>query len=322
MAPKTRAAVFLDRGTFPSYIRFHPPVCIGKWKEYPFTAPEQVARRIAKAEVVIVNKTRLDAADLARAKALQLIALTATGSNNIDLDYCRQHSIAVANIRDYTSHSLAEHTFALILALKRRLAAYKSRIQAGAWQAHPHFVLFDEPIDDLNGAALGIIGRGVLGRQVAKIARAFGMHVIFAERKNARQCRARYRPFTEALAISDIITLHCPHTPATDQLIGAAELATMKKTALLINTARGALVDEAALAQALRDKQIAGAGLDVLSLEPPAAANPLLKLAGEANVLLTPHVAWTSRQALTCAKRQTMENIEAFYHGAPKRLLT
>ena len=317
-----RTAVFLDRDTFPSYIQFRPPSCITRWIEYPFTTPDQVTRRIARAEVVVVNKTQLDAANLARAQALQLIALVATGSNNIDLDYCRQHAIAVANIRDYTSHSLAEHTFALILALKRRLISYQKRILAGEWQAHPHFVLFDEPIDDLHGAMLGIIGRGVLGRQVAGVARAFGMHVVFAERKNAPKCRAGYRPFAEVLARADILSLHCPHTPATDKMIGAAEIATMKKSALLINTARGGLVDEAALAHALQQGRIAGAGLDVLTMEPPTTANPLFKLAGAVNVIITPHTAWTSRQALTCAKDQTIANIEAFYNGAPKRLLT
>ena len=315
-------AVFLDRGTFPSYIKWTPPACVGEWKEYPFSSEPEITERLTDADIAVVNKSVLRSANLSNAKRLKLISLVATGSNNIDLEYCRKHSIAVANIRDYTTRSLAEHTLALIFALRRRLPAYRRRIAAGEWQQNRHFVLFDKPIEDLQGDTIGIIGRGKLGIGLAELAQAIGMRAVFAERKGVTNCRPGYLPFTELLSTADIVSLHCPHSPQNDKMIGDAELSLMKKTAFLINTARGALVDEAALARALRQKQIAGAGLDVLATEPPSATNPLLSMANEDCLLITPHTAWTSMTALNNAYRQTMENIEGFFAGSPKRLLT
>lgn len=313
--------VFLDRETFPIYIDFPPPDHLHQWRDYDYTEPHQLANRIKQADILIVNKVKLHAEHLARS-AVRFIALAATGSNNIDLDYCNANNIAVANIRDYGSESVAEHTLALILALKRRFLPYKQRIAAGDWQQHRQFVLFDEPIEDIHGSTLGILGKGVLGTRVATGAQALGMKVLFAERKNAVKCRSTHCPFTDVLAHSDVLSLHCPLTPGTHEFMGTAEFNTMKKTALFINTARGGLVNEQALAAALINKQIAGAGLDVLASEPPDSDNPLLRLAAHPNVLITPHTAWTSTQAMTTAARQTMENIAAFLKGAPVRLIS
>lgn len=314
--------VLLDKETFPSHIQFPRPSYPHSWQAYDYTTPEQTGERIKEADIVIVNKVALQGAQLKQAGALRLIALAATGSNNIDLDYCRHHNISVANIRNYGSHSVAEHTFALILALKRRLFSYKRRVAAGEWQEHRQFVLFDKPIDDLNGGKLGIVGKGVLGTQVAKIAEAFGMEVLFAERKDAGSCRAGRVPFMEVIAQSDVLSLHCPLDSDSHQLMGAKEFAAMKKTALFINTARGGLMDEEALATALTHGEIAAAGLDVLPCEPPSADSPLLSLAAQSNLLITPHTAWTSDQAMENAVQQTMENIAAFLHNKPIRLIS
>lgn len=314
--------VLLDQETFPAHIKFPRPNYPHNWQAYDYTSAEQTAERIKQADIVIVNKVVLNSNQLEQASNLKLIALVATGSNNIDLDYCRQHSIAVANIRNYGSHSVAEHTFALLLALKRRLFSYKQRVASGEWQEHRQFVLFDDPVDDLNDGIMGIVGKGVLGTQVAKIAEVFGMKVMFAEHKSATSCRPGYIPFTKVLAQSDVLSLHCPLSHDTHQLMGSKEFAMMKKTSLFINTARGALVDEKALANALTKGEIAAAGLDVLYAEPPAANNPLLALAAQPNVLITPHTAWTSNQAMENAVQQTMENIAAFLNNKPIRLIS
>ena len=314
--------VFLDKETFPSYVCFPRPDYPHRWRNYDHTTPDQTGPRIREAHIVIVNKVTLTAAQLAQASSLRLIALIATGSNNLDLDYCRAQGIAVANIRNYGSHSVAEHTLALILTLKRRLLAYNRRIAAGQWQQHRQFVLFDEPVADLNGAILGIVGRGTLGARVAQLGRALGMKVLFAERKQAKTCRPTHSSFYQVVQRSDVLSLHCPLTPENARLMGEKEFGLMKKTALFINTARGPLMDEVALAHALVAKEIAGAGLDVLALEPPSADNPLLALASRPNLLITPHTAWTSIQAMNNAVQQTMENIVAFLNNRPIRLIS
>jgi len=314
--------VLLDKETFPAHVQFPRPAYPHNWQAYDYTTVEQTGERIKQADIVIVNKVVLNSDQLKRASSLKLIALAATGSNNIDLDYCRHNGIAVANIRNYGSHSVAEHTLALILALKRRLFSYKQRVASGEWQEHRQFVLFDDPVDDLNDSSLGIIGKGVLGNQVARIAKVFGMKVMFAEHKNAASCRPGRIPFMEVLEQSDVLTLHCPLSHDTYQLMGPKEFAMMKKTSLFINTARGALVDEKALADALIEGKIAAAGLDVLSSEPPTTNNPLLALAAQPNVLITPHTAWTSNQAMENAVQQTMENIAAFLNDKPIRLIS
>ena len=246
-----------------------------------------------------------------------MIAVCATGTNNVDLDYCRAHKITVSNIRNYAVHAVPEHVFSLILALRRNLPGYREDVHNGLWQKAEQFCLFTHPILDLHGSTLGVIGHGALGMATTKLGEAFGMRVIFAEHKGVAQVRSGYTSFDSVLADSDVITLHCPLTPATQNLIGAPELKKMRRHALLINTARGGLVDEAALAHALKDGVIGGAGFDVLTTEPPRAGNPLLDLRLP-NFILTPHVAWASRNAMQIMADQLIDNIEAFVRGTPQ----
>lgn len=311
MNPPSRI-VFLDRGTLPVAMR--TPVLPLQWQEHESTPPGQVVERLEHAEVAISNKVPLMSAALAQLPCLKLIAVAATGTNNVDLDYCRAHGIAVCNVSGYSTDSVAEHTFALLLALRRQIHSYHADIVAGAWQRSAHFALLSHPLNDLHGSTLGIFGYGHIGQAVARIAEAFGMQVLVAERKNATSIRAGRVPFNEMLEEADAVTLHCPLTPETRNLIGEPELRRMKPGTILLNLARGGVVDEAALAQALREKRIAGAGMDVLTAEPPRDGNPLLEIVGS-NCIITPHVAWASQQSLVRLAEEIVLNIEAFYAG-------
>jgi glycerate dehydrogenase len=310
--------VYLERESIIADIR--RPACDHVWSEYARTLQGEVEARLAGATIAIVNKLVLDAATIARLPMLKMIAVAATGTNNVDLDACRARGIVVSNIRGYAVHTVPEHAIALMLALSRNLIAYRDSVQAGRWQESEQFCFFDHPIRDLHGATLAVIGSGSLGDGVVRLAEAFGMRVLKAERRGAAHCRPGYTPFAEALAAADVVSLHCPLTPETQGLIGANELRAMKSSALLINTARGGLVDEVALVAALREGWIAGAGFDVLTKEPPREGNPLLapELLALPNFLLTPHVAWASRPAMQALADQLIDNIEAFARGEPR----
>lgn len=303
--------VFLDRGSIEARLR--PPAFAHRWTDYEATAPADIVARLQDAGVAVVNKVVLDASVLAQLPQLRLIALCATGSNNVDLNYCREHGIAVANIRGYAVHTVPEHVFMLMLALRRQLPAYQADVCAGRWQRAAQFCFFDHPIRDLYGATLGIVGFGVLGQAVAALAAAFGMSVLVAEHKG-RAPRAGFVAFDTVLAQADVISLHAPLTPATQHLIGAPELARMRKDAILINCGRGGLVDEQALAAALRAGRLGGAGIDVLSDEPPRRGNPLLA-DDLPNLIVTPHIAWASRDAMQIMADRLIDNIEAFFAG-------
>ncbi|HEX8920572.1 MAG TPA: D-2-hydroxyacid dehydrogenase [Pyrinomonadaceae bacterium] len=311
--------VFLERDTFKA--EFRRPAFAHEWIEYGWTNAEQVVERLSDASICICNKVRLGEAELAQLPHLRFIAVAATGVDNVDLDYCRNHSIAVANVRNYARHSVPEHVFMLILALRRNLIGYHRDVLDGAWQRAKQFCLLNHSILDLHASTLGIIGYGALGQAVAKLAAAFGMRVLVGEHKGARTIREGRKSFTQLLVESDIVTLHCPLTDETRNLIGAAEFELMRSGALLINTARGGLVNEGALVQALKDKKIGGAGFDVLTQEPPREGNPLLELELP-NFILTPHVAWASREAMQALADQVIENIEAFVRGEPCNLVT
>lgn len=296
---------------------FRRPAFAHEWVDFEATAQEDVAARLAGATIAVVNKRRLTADIIAGLPALQMVAVAATGYNNIDLDACRARGIVVSNVRGYARETVPEHVFALLLALARQIGPFHRSVAAGRWQKSEQFCYFDYPIRDLAGQTLGLLGSGTLGQGVARIAAAFGMQVVFGEHKGAAACRDGYLPFERLIREADVISLHCPLTDATRHLIGAPELAAMKPTAILINTARGGLVDEAALADALRARQIGGAGFDVLTEEPPVA-NPLLApdLLDAGNFILTPHVAWSSREAMQTLADQLIDNIEAFVAGA------
>ncbi len=307
--------VFLDRDSIQADIR--RPDFAHEWQDYPATTVAQVSERLNGATIVISNKVPLMAGSLTPLKHLKMIAVCATGTNNVDLDYCRVHGIVVSNIRNYAMHSVPEHVFTMVLALRRNLVGYREDVANGLWQKTEQFCLFTRLILDLHGSTLGVIGHGALGKATAKLGEAFGMRVLFAEHKDAAQIRSGYTSFETVLADSDVISLHCPLTPATQNLISAAEFRKMRRHALLINTARGGLVDEAALVQALKDGVIGGAGFDVLTTEPPRTGNPLLDLRLP-NFILTPHIAWASRNAMQIMADQLIDNIEAFARGAPR----
>jgi glycerate dehydrogenase len=287
-------------------------VC-GHWRHYPHSKPAEVLERIGHAQVAVTNKVVFDRPVLERVSDLRLICIAATGTNNVDLDAARKRGIAVANVVRYATPSVVQHVFALILALTTRLPDYQRAVASGAWQQHERFCLMDFPIRELAGRTLGIVGYGELGQAVARVAEAFGMQVLIAQRPGGAPAEGRM-PLETLLPQVDVLSLHCPLTDATRGLIGARELGLMRSDALLINTARGGIVDEQALANALRAGTIGGAGVDVLSAEPPRQGNPLL--APEIpNLIVTPHIAWASREARQRVIEEIAANIQAFLAG-------
>ena len=311
--------VFIDKESLPVSVR--PPRCSSPYLEYPSTLPEQVVSRLQGAAIAIVNKVPVRAEQLAQLPDLKLIAMAATGYDCIDVEYCRAHGIAVTNVRGYARDTVSEHVFALLLALRRNLALYSALATDGHWQRSDQFCYLGPPIQDLHGTVFGVIGKGSIGRATAQLAAGFGMRVVFAAHRDAADSRENVVSLKQLLAEADVVSLHCPLTPQTRGMIGTAELRTMKPNAILINTARGGLVDEEALAQALREGWIAGAGFDVLSIEPPTAGNILLELKLP-NFILTPHVAWASDGAMKLVADQVTEAIEAWAEGAPRNLVT
>ena len=307
--------VFLERDSIRG--EFRRPEFPHDYDEYPLTAPEQVAQRVQGASIVITNKVVLRGELLSTLPNLKMVACAATGTDNVDLAWCREHGIVVSNIRGYAADTVPEHVIALAMALRRNLLAYRRDVLDGKWQRSSNFCFFDHPIRDLHGATLGLIGRGSLGEGVARLAEAFGMRVLWAERKGAEKVGPGRTAFEALLRQSDVVSLHCPLNDTTRGLIGAAELRLMKPDAILINTARGGIVDEAALARALQEGRIGGAGFDVLSKEPPREGNPLLEL-DLPNFILTPHVAWASAGAMQALLDQLTGNLEAFARGEPR----
>ncbi|MBL8501944.1 MAG: D-2-hydroxyacid dehydrogenase [Rhodocyclaceae bacterium] len=307
--------VFLERESIRG--TFRQPDFPHDYDEYPLSAAEDVTARVREASIVITNKVVLRGELLATLPKLKMIACAATGTDNVDLAWCREHGIVVSNIRGYAVNTVPEHVIALAMALRRNLLAYRRDVRDGQWQRSPNFCFFDHPIRDLHGATLGLIGRGSLGEGVARLAEAFGMRVLWAERKGAEKVGPGRTAFAELLRQSDVVSLHCPLNDATRGLIGEAELRLMKPEAILINTARGGIVDEAALVRALKENWIGGAGFDVLSKEPPREGNPLLEL-DQPNFILTPHVAWASAGAMQALLDQLTGNLEAFARGEPR----
>jgi len=287
---------------------------------YPATAPDQVAKRLAGATVAISNKVPLTAATLAAVPTLKLICVAATGVNNVDLPAAAAQGVTVCNCQGYSTPSVVQHVFGLVLALATRLPDYHRAVAQGRWQRASQFCLLDYPIRELAGKTLGIVGYGALGQSVARVAEAFGMTVLLAQRPGTQESRPDRLPLAELLPRVDVLSLHCPLTPATRGLIGTAELALLRSDALLINTARGGIVDETALAEALRAGQLGGAGVDVLTEEPPAQGNPLLA-PDIPNLIVTPHCAWGSRESRQRLLAQLADNIRAFQAGAPVRVV-
>lgn len=314
--------VFLDRRTIAPEIEVRRPAFDHGWTEHDQTTPEQVVERARKATIIIDNKVPLRAETLAELPALKMIAVAATGTDCVDKDYCEEKGIIVSNIRDYARSTVPEHTFALILALKRNLIGYRGDVVAGEWQRWNQFCIFTHPISELHGGVLGIIGEGSIGQSVADLAKAFGMRVLFAAHKGKTGLGPLYTPFDEVIETSDVITMHCPLMPETQDTIAMPEFKRMKQTAILVNTARGGLVNEQDLEAALRQGLIAGAGFDVtVPPEPPTPDSPLMRLLDLPNFILTPHVAWASREAQQALADQLIDNIENFVAGKPSNVV-
>jgi glycerate dehydrogenase len=311
--------VFLDRASLKATLRALS--FAADYVEYQKTAEHEIVARLAGATVAIVNKVPMRAATLKQLPDLKMIAVAATGYDVVDVAYCQEHGIVVANIRNYAIHTVPEHAFAMILALRRNLLSYRADVEAGVWNKSEQFCFFTHDIGDLYGATLGIIGEGAIGQATAAIGRAFGMRVLFADHAPPKMDGIAFTPHDQVLAQSDVLSLHCPLLPATRNLIDLKAFRRMKRNALLINTARGGLVDEAALIQALDEGLIAGAGFDVLTVEPPINGHPLLDVR-RPNFILTPHVAWASDGAMQFLADQLIDNINAWASGKPQHLVT
>ena len=287
---------------------------------YGTTEAHETLERIRGADIVITNKVVISAQAFAENPQLKLVAVTATGVNNVDVEAAKQNGTAVCNIRVYGNESVAEHAFMMMITLMRNLPAYQRDVAAGLWENSPFFCHLGAPMRDLNGKTLAIFGRGNIGKTLATYAQAFKMNVVFAEHKNAQSVRDGYVSFDEAICSADVVSLNCPLTPQTANMIGEAELQQMKPGAILINCGRGGLVDEAALVAALKYGQIGGAGFDVLTQEPPRDGNPLLK-ARLPNLIVTPHIAWASQEAANRLFDILLDNINRFVAGNPQNLV-
>ncbi len=287
---------------------------------YAHTHLSNAVDRIGSAQVVICNKTPMSRDVLLEVPNLKLIVVAATGVNNVDLAAATEHGITVCNARGYSTPSVVQVVFTMILGLMTRLFDYQRVVSSGVWQKSEQFCALHFPFSELSGKRIGLIGYGEIGRAVERVAKVFGMLPLIAERRGVTPVREDRLAFEDVLAHADILTMHCPLTPETKDLIAEKEFALMKSDVLLINTARGGIVNECALRDALYQERIAGAGVDVLTNEPPTHGNPLLD-SPIPNLIVTPHIAWASREARQRLADQIAENVQAFREGMPKNVV-
>jgi len=313
--------VFLDRATLAPAVRLRRPAFPHRWTEYARTEADELLPRLAGATIVIDNKVPLRREALQQLPQLKLVAIAATGTDCVDKDCCRSLGILVVNVRGYAVHTVPEHTFALVLALRRNLIAYRDDVRAGRWQAARQFCFHEHPIRELHGANLGIVGEGALGQGVAALGRAFGMNVMFAAHKGKQGLGPLYTPFEEVLESSDVITLHCPLLPETTAMLGMAEFRRMKRRPILVNAARGGIVVEEDLERALDEGLVTAAAFDVAMPEPPPADSTIMRLAARPDFILTPHVAWASLEAQQTLADRLIDNLERFAAGTPQNMV-
>jgi len=309
--------VFLDRSTIGPSVNISRPSFDHEWVEYDRSTQFEVAEKLMGAQIAITNKVPLRRAQLERLPDLKMIAVAATGYDCIDMDYCRERGIVVSNVRGYATTTVPEHVIALLFALRRSIAAYRHDVINGEWQRAQQFCFFNHPIRDLSGSTFGVIGRGALGQAVGRLAKALGMQVVYAEHKGATQVREGYTAFDEVLATADAITLHCPLSDATRNLISTEEFAKMLRKPIVINTGRGGLVDEHAAVDALNAGHISALGFDVLSAEPITDDHPFLPILDRPNVIVTPHVAWASEEAMQILWDQLIGHVDNYHSGNP-----
>jgi glycerate dehydrogenase len=286
---------------------------LGSCEIYDRSAPDEIVPRSTSAEIVLTNKVKLNGEYMSSVSTLKYIGVTATGYNIVDVAAARERKVIVTNVPTYGTQSVAQMTFALLLELTQHVGHHAQTVREGRWTRSPDFCYWDYPLIELDGLTLGVIGFGRIGKMVGQLAEAFGMKVLTYSRK---------QPVAEMETLfrrSDVISLHCPLTPQTEHLVNEKRLAWMKPTAFLLNTSRGPLIDESALAKALNEGRIAGAGLDVLAVEPPTADNPLLRAK---NCLITPHIAWATRAARSRLMEAVVENVRAFLAGESKNVVT
>lgn len=314
--------VFLDRSTIGPSVSVTKPDFPHEWVEYDRTAPDEVVERLAGADIAVSNKVPIRGDAIAALPNLKMICIPATGYDAFDIEACRKRGIVVSNVRGYAVNTVPEHTFALILALRRSIVGFRQDVIDGEWQRAAQFCFFTHPIKDLAGSTLGIFGEGLLGQGVARLAQAFGMRTLFAAHKGVEGLGPLYTPFDQVIEEADVITLHAPLMPSTRHMISTREFGMMKKKPLIINCSRGGLVDEAALVAALEAGQIGGIGFDVLTSEPPQPDNPLLAVLDRPNVIVTPHTAWASDEAMQTLWDQVVTHLENFQKRTPSNTVT
>jgi len=317
--------VFLDRATIGPSVAVTRPKFNHEWVEFERSTPDQVAEKLAGADIAITNKAPISAEVISKCPDLKLIVIAATGYDVINLEACRARKIVISNVRGYAINTVPEHVFALILALRRSIIGFRQDVVNGEWQRAAQFCFFNHPISDLKGSRLGIVGEGILGQSVAEIAKnGFGMEPVFLDHEHVADDVRRTSELVsldELLETSDTISLHCPLLPSTRDMFGIEQLRKMKSTAVIINTARGGLIVDAALAQAIEEGLIGGAGIDVIANEPPANDHPFFKLLELPNFILTPHIAWASNEAMQTLWYQVVEHIENYHDGTPSNVI-
>lgn len=314
--------VILDRSGLPDSIALRQLVGQHQLEVHQNTSEAQLSERLDGAEIAVLSKVAIDEHALKSAPSLQHIAVFATGTNIIDHQACQRYGVTISNIPSYAATTVAEHVINVSLTLRRELVNYRNKVIQGEWQKSPSFCLFDKAVKGLHGATMGIIGYGEIGRKTGELARALGMKVIVLERSSITDPAIEQVGFHELITTSDVISLHCSLNPSTNGLIGQDELAAMKPEAILINTARGGIVDEGALVNAIQQQVIGGTAVDVLAEEPPKDHSPLLRIAQLDNVIITPHISWTDQRAMQHLANTLMDNIEAYLRGNPQNLVS
>jgi glycerate dehydrogenase len=313
--------VFLDRATLATTTHLRTPTGSHDWSCFDTSSTKSVIERCSGATVVATNKVSITEAILAACPSIQHIAVAATGFNCVDLQACTKHGVSVSNVPSYAGTTVPEHVMALTLALRRELIQYRAQVISGKWQTSETFCVFDKPIRDVRNATFGVIGFGDLGEATGRLAHALGMHVIYSSPSDKHSDFAKRVELSALLSRSDVISLHCSLSSSTHDLIGQREIEKMQPHCILINTARGGVANEAAVARAIQDKKIGGIGFDVLEQEPPTQGSPLLDVAHLNNVIITPHTAWASQDALQRVADVLIDNIDAFIQQRPQNLV-